>query len=112
MAKDYNSAKSNTSTSVKSDEQGAIKVRTFSDIDDGDHDKVSRSVRQSEDYAGPGMGSHHPPHVGTEVVISDRGDGGGRGTTGLKSTLRLMKSAFTLTTIIVLIAAGADVYKM
>ena len=80
--------------------------------DDGDHDKVSRSVRQSEDYAGPGMGSHHPPHEGTEVMISDRGDGGGRGTTGLKSTLRLMKSAFTLTTIIVLIAAGADVYKM
>jgi len=110
MAKDYNSAKSNTSTSVKSDEQGAIKVRTFSDIDDGDHDKGSRLVRQPEDYAGPGMGSHHPPHVGTEVVISDRGDGGG--TTGLKSTLGLMKSAFTLTTIIVLIAAGADVYKM
>ena len=36
----------------------------------------------------------------------------GGGTTGLKSTLGLMKSAFTLATIIVLIAAGADVYKM
>ncbi len=54
MGKDYNSAKSNTSTSV--------------------------------------------------------GEGGG--TTGLKSTLGIMKSGFTLTTIIVLIAAGADVYKM
>ena len=38
--------------------------------------------------------------------------GGSGGTTGLKSTLGLMKSAFTLAIIIVLIAAGADVYKM
>ena len=53
--------------------------------------------------------------VGGHLLVESSGKapgGGGGGTTGLKSTLGLMKSAFTLTTIIVLIAAGADVYKM
>ena len=53
--------------------------------------------------------------VGGHLIIESTGKapgGGGGSTTGLKSTLGLMKSAFTLTTIIVLIAAGADVYKM
>ena len=51
-----------------------------------------------------------------DVAVAPGGDGkaggGGGGTTGLKSTLGMMKSAFTLTTVIVLVAAGADVYKM
>ena len=53
--------------------------------------------------------------VGGHLIVESSGKvpgGGDGGTTGLKSTLSLMKSAFTLTTIIVLIAAGADVYKM
>ena len=48
----------------------------------------------------------------TSEVGDGKAGGGGGGTTGLKSTLGMMKSAFTLATIIVLIAAGADVYKM
>ncbi len=35
----------------------------------------------------------------------------GGGTTGLKSTLAMMKTGFTLATVIVVIAAGADLYK-
>ena len=53
-------------------------------------------------------GDHNSSRSNTTSIKS----GGGGGTTGLKSTLGLMKSVFTLTTIIVLIAAGADVYKM
>ncbi len=63
-------------------------------------------------------GGSHTTDSGT-VMIEDGvasggggGSGGGGATTGLKSTLGLMKSAFTLATIIVLVAAGADVYKM
>ena len=37
---------------------------------------------------------------------------GGGGTTGLRTTLGLMKSGFTFATIIVVILAAADVYKM
>ncbi len=48
----------------------------------------------------------------TNRLVSSGGGSGGGATTGLKSTLGLMKSAFTLATIIVLVAAGADVYKM
>ena len=46
---------------------------------------------------------------------SNRGSGvsgGGGGTTGLKSTLAMMKTGFTVATVIVMIAAGADLYKM
>jgi len=45
---------------------------------------------------------------------SNRGgvSGGGGSTTGLKSTLAMMKTGFTVATVIVMIAAGADLYKM
>ena len=63
---------------------------------------------------GEGSGSEKSGAVDHNSSRSNRaasvGDGGG--TSGLGTTLGLMKSAFTLTTIIVLIAAGADVYKM
>jgi len=39
------------------------------------------------------------------------GDGGG-GTTGMKSTLTLIKSGINLVLVILVVAAGADVYKM
>ena len=62
---------------------------------------------------GEGGGSEKSGAIDHNSTRSNRGASvGGGSTTGLKSTLGMMKSAFTLTTIIVLIAAGADVYKM
>ena len=87
MAKNFNSSKSNTSE-VGGGEGGG---------------------------PDPVQGTNHNSTRSNTTSVSDSpidGEGGGGATTGLKSTLGLMKSAFTLTTIIVLIAAGADVYKM
>ena len=119
MAKDYNSAKSNTSTSVKSDSEGGGKaLEEFSASPGGDHHS-SRSNTTSvnsdsgggktidEFSASPG-GDHHSTRSNTTSIKS----GGGGSTTGLKSTLAMMKTGFTLATVIVVVAAGADVYKM
>ena len=79
--------------------------------DVGGHLLIEASGKAS---GGEGGGSEKSGAIDHNSTRSNRGAsvGGGDGTTGLKSTLGLMKSAFTLTTIIVLIAAGADVYKM
>jgi len=82
MAKNFNSSKSNTS--------GVDAGDGLDDIDTPDPAKNFNSSKSNTSKVG----------------------GGGGGTTGLKSTLGLIKSGFTLATIIVLIAAGADVYKM
>ena len=141
MAKDYNSAKSNTSTSVKSDSEGGSKaLEEFSASPGTDYNSTRsntteaapggdyNSTRSNTTEAAPGTdynttrsntkadtgGSEKSGAVDHNSSRSNRaasvGDGGG--TSGLGTTLGLMKSAFTLTTIIVLIAAGADVYKM
>ena len=48
----------------------------------------------------------------TNSNASTRSMTSGGNTTGLRTTLGLMKSAFTLALIVIVIAAGADVYKM
>ena len=118
MAKDYNSAKSNTSTSVKSDGNGGGKaLEDFSASPGGDHNSTRRnttesapagdhnSTRSNTTEAAPGTDYNSTRSNRTSVSSSGP-------TTGLKSTLGIMKSGFTLVTIIVVIAAGADVYKM
>ena len=103
MAKDYNSAKSNTSTSVKSDSEGGGKaLDEFSASPGGDYN----STRGNTTEAAPGT-DYNSTRSNTTSIKS-----GGGSTTGLKSTLAMMKSGFTLATVIVVIAAGADVYKM
>ena len=80
MVKNFNSSKSNTS--------GVDAGDGLDDIETPDSVKNFNSSKSNTSKVG----------------------GGGGGTTGLKSTLGLIKSGFTLATIIVLIAAGADVY--
>ena len=143
MAKNYNSAKSNTSTSVKSDSEGGGKaLEEFSASPGGDHHSTRGNTTsiQSGDGGGPGKpvpdsataieygliaaeapgggggkepireaaGDHNSSRSNTTSIKS----GGGGSTTGLKSTLGLIKSGFILATVVVLVAAGADVYKM
>ena len=118
MAKDYNSAKSNTSTSVKSDGDGGGKaLEDFSASPGGDHNSTRSNTtesapagdhnitRSNTTEAAPGTDYNSTRSNRTSVSSSGT-------TTGLKSTLGIMKSGFTLVTIIVVIAAGADVYKM
>ena len=134
MAKDYNSAKSNTSTSVKSDGDGGGKaLEDFSASPGGDHNSTRsnttepapagdhNSTRSNTTEAAPGTDYNSTRSNTTEAAPgtdynstrSNRTSVSSSGpTTGLKSTLGIMKSGFTLVTIIVVIAAGADVYKM
>ena len=134
MAKDYNSAKSNTSTSVKSDDDGGGKaLEDFSASPGGDHNSTRsnttepapagdhNSTRSNTTEAAPGTDYNSTRSNTTEAAPgtdynstrSNRTSVSSSGTTtGLKSTLGIMKSGFTLVTIIVVIAAGADVYKM
>jgi type VI secretion system secreted protein VgrG len=51
------------------DDNGSYKCRTFSDLSETAEGKGSRFVRQAQDYAGAGMGSHFPAHKGTEVIF-------------------------------------------
>ena len=100
MAKNFNSSKSNTSGVDAGDGPDDMDISgTKTDV--GGHLIVESSGTNQD--------------VGGHLIVESTGKapgGSGGGTSGLKSTLGLMKSAFTLATIIVLIAAGADVYKM
>ena len=102
MGKDYNTTRSNN-TSVNDGPSDPI-----SDIDiSGTKTDVGGHLIVESSGTNQDVGGH--------LIVESTGKapgGGGGGTTGLKSTLGLMKSAFTLATFIVLIAAGADVYKM
>ena len=51
------------------DDNGSYKCRSFSDLSETAEGKGSRFVRQAQDYAGAGMGSHFPAHKGTEVIF-------------------------------------------
>ena len=110
MVKNFNSSKSNTSTSVESGNGGG---EASEGTAGGPGDPIRDIVIGGKAPGGEGSGSGKSGAIDHNSTRSNRGASvGGGGTTGLKSTLGMMKSAFTLTTIIVLIAAGADVYKM
>jgi hypothetical protein len=111
MGKDYNTTRSNN-TSVNDGPSDPISDIDISGTktDVGGHLIIESTGKAT---GGEGGGSEKSGAVDHNSTRSNRGASvGGGGTTGLKSTLGMMKSAFTLTTIIVLIAAGADVYKM
>ena len=101
MVKTYNTSKSNTKSAADKGGGGPDDMDiSGTKTDVGGHLMVEATGTNQD--------------VGGHLLVESTGKapGGGGATTGLKSTLGLMKSAFTLTTIIVLIAAGADVYKM
>ena len=110
MVKTYNTSKSNTKSAVDKGGGGPDDL----DISGTKTDIGGHLMVESTGKASGGEGSEKSGAIDHNSTRSNRGAsvGGGNGTTGLKSTLGMMKSAFTLTTIIVLIAAGADVYKM
>jgi len=98
MAKDYNSAKSNTSTSVSGGNACTACGRPRGKPSSEGGCWCVESSSEGTDY--------NSTRSSTSSVSS------GGTTTGLKSTLAMMKSGFTLATIVVVIAGGADVYKM
>ena len=102
MVKNFNSSKSNTSEVGGGGPDDMDISGTKTDI--GGHLLVESSGKVP---GGEGGGSEKSGAIDHNSSRSNKGisGGGGGGTTGLKSTLGLMKSAFTLTTIIVLIAA-------
>lgn len=52
------------------DDQGRYKVRMPFDVAGKKGAKSSRWIRMAQPYAGPGYGSHHPLHKGTEVLVA------------------------------------------
>ena len=125
MTKNYNSSKSNTSS--VSDEEGG------DEPDDLDTSDTNRDVGDYLKGLAPGAtllidsaaaeestgtnqdagGSEKSGAVDHNTTRSNRGSSiRGNGTTGMKSTLALIKSGINLVLIILVIAAGADVYKM
>jgi hypothetical protein len=148
MAKDYNSAKSNTSTSVKSDSGGGKTLDEFSASPGGDYNSTRGNTTSIE--VGGGGGKEPIREAGTDYnstrsnTTSTKVDGSaksgaqdhnttrsnrskhdtaknsinnvrassGGSTQGLGSTLATIKSGISLVSVIILIAASADVYKM
>ncbi|SVD47969.1 uncharacterized protein METZ01_LOCUS400823, partial [marine metagenome] len=106
MVKTYNTSKSNTKSAVDKGGGGPDDMDiSGTKTDVGGHLMVESSGKAP---GGEGGGSEKSGAIDHNSTRSNRGASvGGGGTTGLKSTLGMMKSAFTLTTIIVLIAAGA-----
>ena len=106
MVKDYNSAKSNTSTSIKVDGDGPTREAA------GDHNST-RSNTTSTKVDGDGSAkSGAQDHNTTRSNRASIHGGGGGSTQGLGSTLGIIKSGISLVSVIILIAASADVYKM
>src|SRR5262249_10072727 len=52
------------------DETGRYKVTLPFDSGNNKGAAVSRWIRMAQPYAGPGYGSHHPLHRGTEVLVA------------------------------------------
>jgi type VI secretion system secreted protein VgrG len=52
------------------DETGRYKVSLPFDSGNAKGTAVSRWIRMAQPYAGPGYGSHHPLHKGTEVLVA------------------------------------------
>ena len=107
MGTDYNSTRSNT-TSIK---KGG-----------GDPTKSGASQSQDnpnmfvsgKDSTHSGSGSGQTRAVDRNSTRSNKGtvSSGGGGTPGLTTTIGLIKSGATIAIIVVVLAAGADVYKM
>ncbi|OIR14068.1 MAG: hypothetical protein BEU03_01815 [Marine Group III euryarchaeote CG-Epi6] len=85
MAVDHNSARSN---------KGGVKDDGGSGVGIGDGSAKSGAVDHNSTRSNKGTVS------------------GGSSTQGLSTTLGILKTGFTLATVIVLVAAGADLYKM
>ena len=131
MVKNYNSSKSNTSSVSKgggggSEKSGAVdhnttrsnRATSVGDEGGGGPDEAqgtdyntTRSNNTKVDTGGGG-----PEKSGAVDHNSTRSNRGasvsGGGTTGMKSTLGLIKSGVNIALIILVVAAGADVYKM
>jgi len=106
MGKDYNSAKSNTSTSIKVDGDGPTREAA------GDYHST-RSNTTSTKVDGDGSAkSGAQDHNTTRSNRASIHGGGGGSTQGLGSTLGIIKSGISLVSVIILVAASADVYKM
>ena len=111
MTKNYNSSKSNTS-SVSDGEGGGgpddLDI-SVANQDIGGH-LIVESSGANQDVGGSeksGVVDHNTTRSNRATSI-----GGDRGTIGMKSTLGLIKSGVNLVLIILVVAAGADVYKM
>ena len=101
MAGDHNSTRSNTTEAAPGTDYNSTRSNTTEAAPGTDYN----STRSNTTEAAPGTDYNSTRSNRTSVSSSGP-------TTGLKSTLGIMKSGFTLVTIIVVIAAGADVYKM
>ena len=101
MAGDHNSTRSNTTEASPGTDYNSTRSNTTEAAPGTDYN----STRSNTTEAAPGTDYNSTRSNRTSVSSSGP-------TTGLKSTLGIMKSGFTLVTIIVVIAAGADVYKM
>jgi len=120
VAKTYNTSKSNTkSVGVDHNTTRSNRATSVGDGGGGGPDEAQgtdyNTTRSNTGKADTGGGgSEKSGSVDHNTTRSNRGTsiGGGSGTTGMTSTLGLIKSGVNLVLIILVVAAGADVYKM
>jgi len=117
VVKTYNTSKSNTkSVGVDHNTTRSNRATSVGDGGGGGPDEAQGTdynTTRSNTKADAG-GSEKSGAVDHNTTRSNRATsiGGGSGTTGMKSTLALIKSGVNLVLIILVVAAGADVYKM
>jgi hypothetical protein len=102
---DHNTTRSNRATSVDDGGGGGPDEAQGTDY---------HTTRSNNTKVDTGSGSAKSGVVDHNTTRSNRATsiGGDRGTIGMKSTLGLIKSGVNLVLIILVVAAGADVYKM
>ena len=117
MAVDHNSTRSNKG-GVKDDGGSGAGIGDSSAKSGAVDHNSARSNRDGvKDDGGSGVGigdsSVKSGAVDHNTTRSNRdGISGGSSTQGLGTTLGIIKTGFTVATVIVLVAAGADLYKM
>ena len=117
MAVDHNSTRSNKG-GVKDDGGSGVGIGDSSAKSGAVDHNSARSNRDGvKDDGGSGVGigdsSVKSGAVDHNTTRSNRdGISGGSSTQGLGTTLGIIKTGFTVATVIVLVAAGADLYKM
>ena len=114
MGTDYNSTRSNTTSIKKGDgdptKSGAVVHNSArSNRGSGVKNDGGSGVGVGDGSAKPGAQDHNTTRSNRANI---HGGGGGGSTQGLGSTLGVIKSGISLVSVIVLIAASADVYKM